>query len=99
MSAAPKRKPRRPLYGNSWQYGDRPRQACRKADDVTAREDEGFIGAQEVAELLDMNVQMVRKYAREGRLPAYRLPGGRTFKFLRSELQQEIRKHPVVKAV
>ena len=69
-----------------------------KADDVTAREDERFIGAQEVAELLDMNVQMVRKYAREGRLPAYRLPGGRTFKFLRSELQQEVRKHPVVKA-
>lgn len=66
---------------------------------MTAREeDERFIGAQEVAELLDMNVQMVRKYAREGRLPAYRLPGGRTFKFLRSELQQEVRKHPVVKA-
>lgn len=51
-----------------------------------------------MADLLDMNVQMVRKYAREGRLPAYRLPGGRTFKFLRSELQQEVRKHPVVKA-
>lgn len=65
---------------------------------MTAREDERFIGAQEVADLLDMNVQMVRKYAREGRLPAYRLPGGRTFKFLRSELQQEVRKHPVVKA-
>ena len=47
--------------------------------------------------MLDMNVQMVRRYAREGRLPAYRLPGGRTFKFLRSELNQEIRRHPVVK--
>ena len=46
--------------------------------------------------MLDMNVQMVRRYAREGRLPAYRLPGGRTFKFLRSELSQEIRRHPVV---
>ena len=64
---------------------------------MTAREDERFIGAHEVAEMLDMNVQMVRRYAREGRLPAYRLPGGRTFKFLRSELSQEIRRHPVVK--
>ncbi len=98
MSAAPEAEARRPLYRKSWRYGDRPRQACGKADDVTAREDERFIGAQEVADLLDMNVQMVRKYAREGRLPAYRLPGGRTFKFLRSELQQEVRKHPVVKA-
>lgn len=89
---------RRRCTEKSWRQ-DRPRQACGKADDVTAREDEGFIGAQEVAELLDMNVQMVRKYAREGRLPAYRLPGGRTFKFLRSELQQEIRRHPVVKGV
>ncbi|MCH8128836.1 MAG: hypothetical protein IIC70_02930 [Acidobacteria bacterium] len=25
-----------------------------------------------------MNVQMVRRYARKGRLPAYKLPGGRT---------------------
>jgi len=38
-------------------------------------------GRGEVAELLGMNVQMVRRYAREGRLPAYKLPGGRTLKF------------------
>jgi predicted site-specific integrase-resolvase len=39
-----------------------------------------------VAELLGMNVQMVRRYAREGRLPA--LPGGRTFKFFRYEIYE-----------
>lgn len=60
-----------------------------------AREDDRILGAQEVADLLDMNVQMVRKYAREGRLPAYRLPGGRTFKFFRSEILDYVRSFPV----
>ena len=60
-----------------------------------AREDDVILGAQEVADLLDMNVQMVRKYAREGRLPAYRLPGGRTFKFFRSEILAHVRSFPV----
>lgn len=57
--------------------------------------DDEVLGAQEVADLLDMNVQMVRKYAREGRLPAYRLPGGRNYKFFRKELIQYLRQHPV----
>ena len=42
-----------------------------------------------------MNVQMVRQYAREGRLPAYKLPGGRTFKFFRDEIYEFVRSHPV----
>ena len=62
---------------------------------MVAREDDKILGAQEVADLLDMNVQMVRKYAREGRLPAYRLPGGRTFKFFRSEILDYVRSFPV----
>ena len=62
---------------------------------IMAREDDRILGAQEVADLLDMNVQMVRKYAREGRLPAYRLPGGRTFKFFRSEILESVRSFPV----
>ncbi len=53
-----------------------------------------ILGANEVADLLGMDVQMIRKYAREGRLPAYRLPGGRTFKFFRSEVLDFVRKHP-----
>lgn len=54
-----------------------------------------IIDAAQVAELLGMNVQMVRKYAREGRIPAYRLPGGRAFKFFRDEIFDFLRQHPV----
>lgn len=55
-----------------------------------------ILDAAQVAELLGMNVQMVRRYAREGRLPAYKLPGGRTFKFFREEIYEFLRSHPVV---
>ena len=54
-----------------------------------------ILDAAQVAELLGMNVQMVRRYAREGRLPAYKLPGGRTFKFIRDEVFDWLRSHPV----
>ena len=53
-----------------------------------------ILDAAQVAELLGMNVQMVRRYAREGRLPAYKLPGGRTFKFFRDEVYEFVRSHP-----
>jgi excisionase family DNA binding protein len=55
-----------------------------------------ILDAAHVAELLGMNIQMVRKYAREGRIPAYRLPGGRTFRFFRDEIFEFLREHPVV---
>ncbi|MEE8407326.1 MAG: helix-turn-helix domain-containing protein [Acidimicrobiia bacterium] len=55
-----------------------------------------ILDAAQVAELLGMNVQMVRRYAREGRLPAYKLPGGRTFKFFRDEIYEFVRSHPVI---
>ncbi len=55
-----------------------------------------ILDAAQVAELLGMNVQMVRRYAREGRIPAYKLPGGRTFKFFRDEVFEFLRSHPVV---
>ena len=54
-----------------------------------------ILDAAQVADLLGMNVQMVRKYAREGRLPAYKLPGGRTFKFFRDEVFEVVRANPV----
>lgn len=47
-----------------------------------------------VAKLLGMNIQMVRKYAREGRIPAYRLPGGRTYRFFRDEIFEFLKQHP-----
>lgn len=55
-----------------------------------------ILDAAQVAELLGMNVQMVRRYAREGRLPAYRLPGGRTYKFFKEEIFKFVRSHPAV---
>lgn len=55
-----------------------------------------ILDAAQVAELLGMNIQMVRRYAREGRIPAYKLPGGRTFKFFRDEVFDFVRAHPVM---
>ncbi|MGD2059972.1 MAG: helix-turn-helix domain-containing protein [Acidimicrobiia bacterium] len=57
-----------------------------------------ILDAAQVAELLGMNVQMVRRYAREGRLPAYKLPGGRTFKFFRDEIYEFLKSHPAAPA-
>lgn len=48
-----------------------------------------------VAEMLGMNVQVVRRMAREGQLPAYRLPGGRSFRFFRDEVIEWLRSYPV----
>ena len=48
--------------------------------------EDAVLGVGEAAELLGMSEQMVRKHARSGRIPAYRLPGGRVFKFFRNEL-------------
>ena len=57
-----------------------------------------ILDAAQVAEMLGMNVQMVRRYAREGRLPAYKLPGGRTFRFYRDEIHEFLRAHPAAPA-
>jgi excisionase family DNA binding protein len=48
-----------------------------------------------VAEMLGMNVQVVRRMAREGSIPAYRLPGGRSFRFFRDEVLEWLRSFPV----
>lgn len=47
------------------------------------------------AELLSMNVDVVRRMARDGELPAYRLPGARAFRFFRDELMEYVRSFPV----
>ena len=47
-----------------------------------------------MADLLGMAVQMVRAAAREGTLPAYRLPGGRKFFFFESEIYDWLKAHP-----
>lgn len=48
-----------------------------------------------VAELLGMNVDTVRRLSREGVIPAHRVPGGRTFKYLKDELIEWLRAQPV----
>lgn len=48
-----------------------------------------------VAEMLGMNVQVVRRLAREGKIPAYRLPGGRAFRFFRDEVLEWLKGFPV----
>jgi excisionase family DNA binding protein len=48
-----------------------------------------------VAEMLGMNVQVVRRLAREGSIPAYRLPGGRSFRFFRDEVLAWLKSFPV----
>jgi excisionase family DNA binding protein len=48
-----------------------------------------------VAEMLGMNVQVVRRMARDGQIPAYRLPGGRSFRFFRDEVLEWLKSYPV----
>lgn len=60
---------------------------------MTLPEDDRIIGVREAAEILDTSDQMVRKLARKGRIPAYRLPGGRVFKFFQRELKEHKRKN------
>jgi excisionase family DNA binding protein len=38
------------------------------------------------AELLQVNVEYLRRMVREGRIPCHRFPGGREMRFLRDEL-------------
>lgn len=47
-----------------------------------------------VAELLDMNIDTVRRLSREGILPSHRVPGGRTFKYLKDEVLDWLRAQP-----
>jgi excisionase family DNA binding protein len=47
-----------------------------------------------VGELLGMNIDTVRRLSREGILPAHRVPGGRTFKYLKDELLAWLAEQP-----
>lgn len=39
-----------------------------------------------VAEMLDMNLDYVRKMSREGKIPAHKMPGGRAFRYFKDEI-------------
>lgn len=60
---------------------------------MTAGESPGILDAQHLAERLGMNVQMVRKYAREGRIPSFR--PGKAYGFSGDDVVAELCRHPV----
>ena len=53
------------------------------------------LDAAQVARLLSLNIDYVRKLSREGVLPAKRLPGGRTFRYLKSDVLDWLRAQSV----
>jgi excisionase family DNA binding protein len=53
------------------------------------------LDAAQVAELLNLNIDYVRKLSREGVLPAKRLPGGRTFRYFKDEILDWLRAQSV----
>jgi excisionase family DNA binding protein len=53
------------------------------------------LDAAQVAELLKLNIDYVRKLSREGVLPAKRLPGGRTFRYFKDDILDWLRQQDV----
>jgi excisionase family DNA binding protein len=49
----------------------------------------------QVAELLDLTPQTVQQMAKDGRLPAHRLPGARKYLFFTEDVLSFLRRHPV----
>jgi excisionase family DNA binding protein len=54
-----------------------------------------ILDAGQVARLLNLNIDYVRKLSREGVLPAHRLPNGRTFRYFKDEILDWLRGQPV----
>jgi excisionase family DNA binding protein len=49
----------------------------------------------QVAKLLDLNPQTVQQMAKDGRLPAHRLPGARKYLFFLDDVLGFVRSHKV----
>ena len=49
----------------------------------------------QVAKLLDLNPQTVQQMAKDGRLPAHRLPGARKYLFFTADVLGFVRQHKV----
>ncbi|HWB70755.1 MAG TPA: helix-turn-helix domain-containing protein [Egibacteraceae bacterium] len=64
-------------------------------DSPSERDYPPVLDAAQVARLLNLNIDYVRKLSREGVLPAHRLPGGRTFRFFKDEVLDWLRSQPV----
>ncbi len=63
--------------------------------DDPAAEYPPVLDAAQVARLLNLNIDYVRKKSREGVLPAHRLPEGRTYRYLKDEILQWLRAQPI----
>lgn len=48
----------------------------------------------QVADMLQLNIDTVRRLSRDGVIPSHRLPGGRTFRYLKDEVIQWLREQP-----
>ena len=57
-----------------------------------------ILDAAQVARLLQLNIDYVRKLSREGVLPARKLPGGRTFRYFKNDILDWLRSQPVAGA-
>ena len=53
-----------------------------------------ILTAAQVAELLDMNLDYVRKLSREGTIPAHKMPRGRVFRYFKDEIVGWLRELP-----
>lgn len=50
--------------------------------------------AQQVAEMLHMSLDYVRKLSREGKIPSHKLPGGSHFRYFKDEIVDWLRSQP-----
>ncbi|CAN5510411.1 hypothetical protein BH23ACT7_BH23ACT7_12720 [soil metagenome] len=64
-------------------------------DGLSDRDLPQVLDAAQVARMLRLNLDYVRKLSREGVLPAHRLPGGRTFRYFKDEVLDWLRAQPV----
>ncbi len=53
-----------------------------------------LLDADQVARLLGLNLDYVRRLSREGVIPAHRIPGGRKFHYFKDEVLDWLRRQP-----
>lgn len=54
-----------------------------------------ILTAAQLARMLQLNIDYVRKLTREGKLPARRLPGGREFRYFQDEVLARLQEQPL----
>jgi excisionase family DNA binding protein len=64
-------------------------------DELAQRELPTVLDAQQVAQLLSLNIDYVRRLSRQGVIPAHRIQGGRRFHYFKDEILDWLRRQPV----